>query len=189
MNFQAIVAQFGPYFAIPRDTTFWTVINSPALVAAITGLLAILINRRVERLAEQTEDAQKTADLAEQLNQNDDKPVAQPLPSSSVPLQPAGEPEDFYTEAAALMDRFKRYVDRAIEKAPDGRNKRRYKNLGKRDYRVPIVALAEDHNLTEGEKGDLMLAFETWRPFQTHQQPTPKPVLSQLKRISDRLKA
>tara|TARA_R110000850_G_scaffold129227_5_gene249070 strand:+ start:12526 stop:13281 length:756 start_codon:yes stop_codon:yes gene_type:complete len=88
---------------------------------------------------------------------------------------------------ADIIGTLKEYVDRAADHVSDGRKKRKYSNLGKRDYRVIILALEDDGVISHSVASELLTAFDAWRPYSTNAAAVPDDVIDLLQRTKQSL--
>jgi hypothetical protein len=92
-----------------------------------------------------------------------------------------------FSDGADIIGTLKEYVDRAAEHVSDGRKKRKYGNLGKRDYRVRILALEDDGVISHSVASELLTAFDAWRPYSTNAAAVPDDVIDLLQRTRQSL--
>lgn len=64
------IAQVIDFFSIPPDASFWSLINSPFLVAVIASIFGVQLNRRLNQTRANIEDAQVDANIAMKLAQD-----------------------------------------------------------------------------------------------------------------------
>tara|TARA_R110002020_G_scaffold83397_2_gene207138 strand:- start:38007 stop:38744 length:738 start_codon:yes stop_codon:yes gene_type:complete len=64
------IAHVIDFFSIPPDANFWTLINSPFLVAVIASIIGVQLNRRLNQTRANIEDAQVDANIAMKLAQD-----------------------------------------------------------------------------------------------------------------------
>lgn len=179
-----------------------------ALIIGLFGLfLGRKVNRLSEK-AEDTATAaayeRELADLevAEPQPLPDEsavEPPATPMPSrkASAPAAPGSDsmpvgglpdlaedtiPErnPLQSDASHIVSRAKKYVDEQLDAQKDGRKRRRYENIGKRDYRMRVLAARDDDLISEAQAANLLDVFETWRPFGTGRRVVTQDVLDHL---------
>lgn len=160
-----------------------------------------------ERATAQTESALSTADVDvsadffDHLMEADAGTSELAMASAPVASQPApahartqaapdsaffGKQANFIS-GADIVGTLKEYVDRAADRVSDGRKKRKYSNLGKRDYRVIILALEDDGVISHSVASELLTAFDAWRPYSTNAAAVPDDVIDLLQRTKQSL--
>ena len=169
------------FFKFEGAPNFWEIVNSPILVAGFAAYATWIVKKRFDEVAGKAEDNQANSQAIEELNSEIEDAPEQPIPAQQ-------ENGDHFSEAASIIQELKEFVEKNIKNLKDGRNRRKYRStVGRRDYRVRVIALDNDGGLKEDQRGELIHAFHIWRPHQTHQQPTPIHILEQLTGIRDRL--
>ncbi|WP_430405091.1 hypothetical protein [Hyphomonas sp.] len=160
-----------------------------------------------ERATARTESALRTADVDvpadffDHLMEADEGTSELAMAPAPVAPQPApaharkqGAPDSAFfgkqanfIGGADIIGTLKEYVDRAADHVSDGRKKRKYSNLGKRDYRVIILALEDDGVISHSVASELLTAFDAWRPYSTNAAAVPDDVIDLLQRTKQSL--
>lgn len=170
------------FFHFDGPLNFWAILNSQFFTTAVVGVVTVYFAHLAQTFKEKAEDEEEVARLLqEQLERNEEAADLEPPEVR----QPAGE--DHFEPAAAVIDRLKKLVDDKVAGLKDGRNRRKYQTIGRRDYRLRVAALQGDGGLTEEETALLANAFAMWRPYQTNRRPTPIGVLNELRALAARL--
>ena len=135
-----------------------------------------------------------TVDLEEATVEPELPDMAASVPPRTESPRPARSPDSAFfgkqanfIEGADLIGKLKEFVDSAAGHVSDGRKKRKYRNLGKRDYRVIILALEDDGVISHPVAAELLTAFDAWRPFSTNTVAVPDDVIALLKRSHNSL--
>jgi hypothetical protein len=163
------------FVEIEGNLNLWRLIDSQFFTTVVVGLATIYFAHIARAIKDDVADEETISGLRSEVEAEEQEPVV-PLGNGAI---------DHFPAAADIVDRLKTYVDELIEEIPDGRKRRKYPAIGKRDYRIRVAALHEDGGLTEQEYGRLARAFEIWRPYQTHRRPTPNGVLLELRSLSN----
>jgi len=173
----------------------WTFVNEPIVCALLPATIAAVLAQRVNLVVQQNEAtldaARATANAQDQLR-GDPGDSPEPDPSPSSPGGPApnairpplsDEDNKKLDVGAELIQKIKAAVDAVADGARDGRKRRKYNNIPRHDYRVVVLALAEDGLISGEEASQLTHAFSLWRRFQTRQKSVPDFVISELKSV------
>lgn len=172
----------------------WAFVNTPIVCALLPATIAAVLAQRVNLVVQQNEAtldaARATANAQDRLGSSTD-PVADNVPSAapapegpSAARAPLSDEDNKKLDAgAALIQKIKDYVDAVANDVRDGRKRRKYNNIPRRDYRVVVLALAEDGAIPSEDASRLNHAFSLWRRFQNRQSPVPDFVLSELRAI------
>jgi hypothetical protein len=114
-------------------------------------------------------------------------PDATPKPKRRLPFsirRGASAPADPHFERGQmLVQQLKDEVDKHVETVRDGRKRRKYRTIGKRDYRLRVEALLRDGELSSDTADLMRLGLDIWRPFQTRKRDVPEAVIMQLEQI------
>ncbi len=184
----AIVQAAWSWLGVPSDMTFWQAINSEFIVAVIVLFFGVAFNRKVNRLNERAENEDLVRGLEDQLEEKleeqlDDLPAPEPEPAlrsqtgsqtaadmappQSTPREveeiPASKGNRLQDPASHIFHRAKKFVDARLERQTDSRKKRTYSFIGKRDYRLRVLAAQEDKLIKPTQVLDLIRIFEIWR--------------------------
>lgn len=114
-------------------------------------------------------------------------PVRAPSQKQATPGSARFAKRSSFSDGAEIIGTLKEYVDRSAEHVSDGRKKRKYQNLGKRDYRVRILALEDDGVISHSVASELLTAFDAWRPYSTNAAAVPDDVIELLQRTRQSL--
>ena len=87
------------------------------------------------------------------------------------------------SEASHVVNAAKKFVDGRLDSQHDGRKRRKYANIGKRDYRVRVLAARDDGLITGTQALNLLGVFETWRPYGTGRKIVTEDIISKMKRL------
>lgn len=112
--------------------------------------------------------------------------VKAPVPGRKIrPPEPPGAESGnpLQSEASHIVNEAKRFVDGRLEKQLDGRKKRKYENIGKRDYRMRVLAARDDKLISDTQAVDLLGIFETWRPYGTGRRAVEADILDSLRNL------
>lgn len=177
----------------------WAFANQPIVCALLPTTIAAILAQRVNVVVQQNlaslDAIRATASAQDQLDvegggEPQDGIVAEAAPpaaeSGTSPSTRAPPLEDGARRlalGAALIKSLKDYVERTAQGIRDGRRRRKYNNLPRHDYRVWVLALAEDGAISNEDASQLNHAFALWRRFKTGKVPVPEFVISELKSI------
>jgi hypothetical protein len=114
-------------------------------------------------------------------------PRSAPARAPAAPESALLKKQSSFIGGADIIGKLKAYVDRVTEHVSDGRKKRKYHNLGKRDYRVRTLALEDDGVISHPVAAELLAAFDAWRPYSTNTAAVPDEVIALLERARDSL--
>ncbi|MEZ5998450.1 MAG: hypothetical protein R3B98_07135 [Hyphomonas sp.] len=106
--------------------------------------------------------------------------AAAPAPKKASRSAPANP---LHVDAAMVVQEAKKLVDASLEDQKDGRKRRKYRNIGSRDYRLRILAARDDGLMSQPQSINLLGIFETWRPYATGRKTVTEDVLATLKHL------
>jgi hypothetical protein len=175
-------------------TAIWAFVNTPIVCALLPATIAAVLAQRVNLVVQQNvaslDAARAAASAQDQLGvepEGTDVVTGAPSPdgaSAPSPRPQLSEEENRRLDAgAASVQSIKAYVDRTAQSVPDGRRRRKYNNIPRHDYRVLVLALAEDGVIPNEDASRLNHAFSLWRRFQRRRTPVPEFVVSELRTI------
>jgi hypothetical protein len=72
------------------------------------------------------------------------------------------------------------------DRVTDGRTKRKYDNISRRDYRVIVAALGKDGGFSEEVRESLTTAFDQWRTYRNGRTPVPSDLVLQLEKLAEK---
>ena len=197
------------WIGIPPEITPWELLNSELITAMIIGIFGLFLGRKVNRLSEKAEDSVAAAayerELADHDSARDESMVeagetavsagAEPRshseasrPDNVPPSAPFSEEDSAETgsnplqsEASHLVNAAKKFVDERLDSQKDGRKRRKYENIGKRDYGVRVLAARDDGLINEKQALNLLTIFEMWRPYGTGRKVVTTEVIRKMK--------
>ncbi|MGD9967882.1 MAG: hypothetical protein AB7T59_15280 [Hyphomonadaceae bacterium] len=163
------------FFEPFADQTWWDVLNSSIVATTLSAAVGIFVASRVGQVAAESkvasEQAARTRHAIER-DQDEADAEAAATAAAGVDVDPQHQTQAKATfhRAASAIRSLKDYVDARADRVRDGRVRRKYNNISRRDYRVLITALGADGGLAEEQRKELMEAFDRWRSFRTGRQ-------------------
>lgn len=190
------------WFTAPfADQTWWSVLNSGIVTTAISGAVGIYLATRVARVANAPEREERSRQLADRGRSRAADLLADAdvdTDSISAERQAGGDfadvgrrsPADAATfhRASSAIRRLKDWVDALADRVKDGRTRRKYNNIGRRDYRVITAALFADGGLAKADYDKVVGAFEGWLTYRTGRVAVPEDVAKSLETLANRLR-
>jgi hypothetical protein len=206
----AVFQSVANWIGVPPGITPWELLNSELITATIIGIFGLFLGRKVNRLSEKAEDSVAAAAYERELAGHDvveDAAIADaedmdvsvgaaPGRGSSVQAPMAPMPDVFedtvaaeegvvgnplQSEASHVVNAAKRFVDERLEAQKDGRKRRKYENIGKRDYGVRALAAREDGLIDNTQALNVLAIFEMWRPYGTGRKVVTADVVNKMK--------
>ncbi len=168
------------WFTAPfQGQSWWDIINSPVVGAGV----GILLAQRVGQVAKERIDAEEAKQEAErQENLFDDTATVEPVVAREIVSD--AERADRFRRGSTSIRKLKMYIDAVADRVKDGRTKRKYDNIGRKDYRVITSALEADGGLRQPVFKVFMSAFEDWRSYSNGQSVVPQELASRLERMA-----
>lgn len=178
MSIEEIIGSVGNFFAVEDSITLWDLLNAPVIVAIIAAVIGWRINRNLLSAQAKSEAAIENAAITSRLREDETAPDApedgQVVRSGLSRIQERNtEPSEnpLFSEASSEISKLKQTIDLIARRAPDGRNRRKYKNLPRTDYRVLVVALHDDGNINDNEKDAWLAALNAWNRHKNRRIP------------------
>jgi len=172
--------------------TWWDILNSSIVATTLSATVGIILAQRVGQVATESKEAGHAAARARQAIERAEEESIVDVADAEAPAN-SDAPEQ--TEAKARFHRaatairtLKDYVDVRAERVKDGRVRRKYDNISRRDYRTVITALGDDGGIVGGELKELLEAFERWRSFRTGRQPVSERVAGEYEALANKYK-
>lgn len=166
--------------------TWWDILNSSIVATLLSAAVGILVAGRVRQVAEQTQEA--TAAARQATERAADDAEAEAADAAAAPQAEQVEAKARFHAAANAIRALKDYVDARASRVTDGRVRRKYDNVQRRDYREIIGVLAADGGLVGQELKDLQDAFERWRSFRNGRQHVSERVMSEYEALAEKYK-
>lgn len=194
------------FFKPFADKTWWDIVNSGIVTTFLSASVGIILAGRVRQVALSNEEAAAAAARSrQQLERAEDEAadvVADEAATASEAATVAGAaapmavaPADAQLQARARFSRaatairsLKDYVDARAARVSDGRVRRRYDNITRRDYRAVIKAIAADGGFVDEELKDLKESFERWRSFRTGKQAVSERLVDEYEALAEKYK-
>lgn len=193
------------YFAIPDNSTFWDLLNSPFIVGIVVAAFGWQLNRRfnkTQKIAEYAEKDSATAmriangasdaiepDEEEFAEDNIDSIEAEVGASSSgeVLYQSDAIPpqEDYRKHAAAIVRKAKDLIELKIESDQDQRHQKTYAKISGHHPIDRTYALSDRGQLNRDQERGLITLLRNWKRYGSGrgaQNPVPKAVYEQIQR-------
>lgn len=171
---------------------WWEILNAGFVGTAISSIVGIYVARSVGQVAKETEqatalrDAERAEGDARVILRDD--PTAENVDDDATPApmpQDLGANQSFATASASIR-RLKDYVEAVADRCRDGRTRRKYANMSRRDYRILTAALGEDGGLKGAQLEKILGAFEEWRGYRNGRVAVPREVASRLQDLANR---
>jgi hypothetical protein len=182
------------FFQVPSDASFWSLMNSPILVALVAATIGWRLNRNVSQtkkeLNERVDEAKKelnervgeaesevtTAIRSMEVNQdaNDadqeefvEEPLAPQVNVDDGFDAPEGvvQAEDYRVQARAIADEAKGFIEQKIERDTDQRHQRTYAKFSGHHPLSRVVALAERKQISRDEEHALVSLLQAWKRY------------------------
>ncbi len=202
------------FIGIPADISIWDLMNSELIVALAALIVGSVLNRRLGGLQEKTDDDRLARELEAELHETDLSPsfesvssesrstvvarkraptsdtAPEPSPESRAPpnVMFSRDVQNEFDRGADIISDIKAMVDERIASLRDGRKKRKYKNIGKRDYRLRVLALHNDEALNSDLVALLLRVFELWRPYQRNVKDIPEGLVEELGQLEHQVR-
>lgn len=174
------------FFEPFAEQTWWDILNSSIVATTLSAVVGIFLATRVQQVASESKAATDAATRARQaIERAEDEAEAEAADLAAVPeAGDRAEAKATFHRAASAIRALKDYVDVLAMRVRDGRVRRKYDNISRRDYRNIISALAADGGLGGQELKELRDAFEKWRSFRTGRQPVSEKVASEYETLA-----
>jgi len=193
------------WFAAPFEgKDWWEVLNSGFVGTVISSVVGVFVATNVGKVAKETgqatalEDAKRAENDASvalgSSGSNTDAAVAAEVSATTPDEESLASADGGLTEAdnrafataSMSIRRLKDYVDALTERCRDGRTRRKYENMSRRDYRIRVAAVAEDGGLKSPHVAKLLKAFGDWRGYSNGRVKVPSEFASQLQDLASR---
>jgi hypothetical protein len=177
------------FFQPFADQTWWDILNSSIVATTLSAIVGIIVAGRVGQVAMQTKEATAEATRTRHaMERAEDETAAEAAEVASAPAEGQIEARARFHRAATAIRALKDYVDARASRVADGRVRRKYDNIPRRDYREIIKALEADGGLAGDELKELRDAFERWRSFRTGKQTVFERMMNDYEALADKYK-
>lgn len=154
------------FFSIPETANFWTVLNSPILVALIAAIIGWQLNQRITSAKEDAEAAHSEAQVAIKVAEASDERLDIDELESSVSTDSAVPNTDNYREQfRQLADQAKAFIDTKIKNDTDKRHQRTYARFSGHHPVSRAIALKERDRITAEQEHTLITILRTWNRY------------------------
>lgn len=171
------------------DQSWWDILNSSIVATTLSAIVGIIVAGRVGQVAAQTKEATAEATRGRHaMERAEDEAAAEAAEVASAPADEQVEARARFHRAATAIRALKDYVDARASRVTDGRVRRKYDNIPRRDYREIIKALEEDGGLVGEELRELRDAFERWRSFRTGKQTVFERMMNEYETLAEKYK-
>jgi succinate dehydrogenase/fumarate reductase flavoprotein subunit len=195
-----VVSQFSQLFAIPTDTTFWSVLNSQGLNTLAAVLVAFFVAKYGAKTAKsaaetatsaaeaansavETAASQDVANFVQQASQIEKQQLAEQLAEMS-DEHARIDSKDFRQETRQVIADARQYIEDVVAKDPDKRHQRTYEAIARYDYIVLATALNARKRLSPDQLAAAAELFTRWKQFErglAANKVVPEPVLVSIK--------
>lgn len=188
------------WFAAPFEgQNWWQILNAGFIGTMISAFVGILVARRVGEVAREPEVERRLKQKAERqesrardaLPDSDEEPASDSAgsgdpttPAPAAPTRMDDAARQAFTTASNAIRHLKDYIDALADRCRDGRTRRKYDNITRRDYRIITTAIGEDGGLKSPHLEKLLAAFEEWRTYRNGRVTVPKDVASRLQALA-----
>jgi len=154
------------FFAIPETASFWTILNSPILVAIIAAIIGWHLNRRINAAREDAEAAHEEAAIAIKVAESHDESLdfELDLPQSSGSDQTEAQ-DDYRDQLRELAGQAKAFIETQIAEDPDKRHQRTYARFNGHHPVSRAFALRERDRISAEQEHALVTILRTWNRY------------------------
>lgn len=157
------------FFAIPDTASFWTILNSPILVAMIAAVIGWQLNRRINSAQEHAQAAQEEATIAMKVAESHDESLELELDDAEHAVDMAadagGQAEDYRDALRELANKAKAFIEQKIQSDPDKRHQRTYARFSGHHPISRAIALRERDQISADEEHALITILRTWNRY------------------------